>query len=225
LNNLIGHISWHPYFYFWALVVFAFQKDSIFVLKSFSVSFLKVIRLKPWFEFEYSKLILNSSRLEKSSKSSFEFIPIWPQFKFSLKIFESFDFEPKTLLKNWKNCFCRPSYSILQFGPMALAARLNFSLEFPEGSPVWPVPGSSPTSRSPEPSSSAGAATPCTVTIGRPPVLGGKGNKAPFMPPPFPTSNGARPTPLPLLFGFKTDGIEIPPRRRPPVLSTRHPGL
>jgi hypothetical protein len=42
-------------------------------------------------------------------------------------------------------------------------------------------------------------------------VLGGIGSEAPPVPPPFPSSSGARASPLPLLFGFKTAGIENPP--------------
>jgi hypothetical protein len=55
-----------------------------------------------------------------------------------------------------------------------------------------------------------GATAPC-ATMGCPHVLGGRGSKAPPMPPLFPSSSGTQASPLPLLFGFKTVGIENPP--------------
>jgi hypothetical protein len=57
----------------------------------------------------------------------------------------------------------------------------------------------------------ARAATASCATMGCPHVLGGRGSEAPPMPLPFPSSSGTWASPLPLLFGFKTVGIENPP--------------
>jgi hypothetical protein len=52
-NNLIGCISWHAYFYFWALGRFRFLKRFTFRFKIFFLINLKVFRLKTWFKFDY----------------------------------------------------------------------------------------------------------------------------------------------------------------------------
>jgi hypothetical protein len=61
-----------------------------------------------------------------------------------------------------------------------------------------------------------GAAAPCAA-MGCPPVLGGRGSDAPPVPPLFPSSSGARASPLPLLFAFKMAGIENPPPTASPT--------
>jgi hypothetical protein len=56
----------------------------------------------------------------------------------------------------------------------------------------------------------AGTAALCT-TMGRHPMLDGRGSEATPVPYLFPSSSGASACPLPFLFGFKMAGIENPP--------------
>jgi hypothetical protein len=84
----------------------------------------------------------------------------------------------------------------------------------------WPTEG-----HLPPPFTEAVATTPQRTaaprsTVCRPPMLSGRGNEAPLVPPPFPSWISTQVSPLPLLFDFETDGIECPLAAA--VFSTRH---
>jgi hypothetical protein len=106
--------------------------------------------------------IFKSFRFEKSPKRSFDFFLDWIQFKFSLKVFESLNFEQKTLFK-FKSHFCRPFYSILHFGPIHLDSLGHFL----GNSHIRPNPRSAPSRCRP-----SDRATAPHATDSHPPTLG-----------------------------------------------------
>jgi hypothetical protein len=147
-------------------------------------------------------------------KILFEFILVWTQFKFGLKLFKSLNFELKTLESIQKSIPFSPKSSVLSSAHNPLSAQQQFSpfylfpwfysctgmFSFRPSNQFWssrPRPahwhfGPPQPYRHPPQAEAAtatpGATAPCAV-VGRPPVLGGRGSEAPLVPPPFPSSS------------------------------------
>jgi hypothetical protein len=97
----------------------------------------------PWFKFKYLNQFSKTSKFEKSSKSLFEFILVWLQFKFSLKMFQNSLLWIKILESNSKKKkFLKPmtilahiswaAYFLFSLFPLKLA-RFQSGPKFPGG--------------------------------------------------------------------------------------------
>jgi hypothetical protein len=103
-------------------------------------------------------------------KSLLEFIPILPQFKFSSKVFKTFDFKLKTLRKIERN-FLQPTpglaHSFFQSTPFL--TRIGPSRQVTQPTLAQLDPSSSPTSRPmpppPNPIPAAAAASSTSATL------------------------------------------------------------
>jgi hypothetical protein len=127
-------------------------------------------------------------------------------------------------LKNWKNSFYNPYYFWPNFFPCRISFLLRFNHSSPPASqpnrhvPVHPPLSSSSSARAAAIAPSAAAL--CAIASHRLLPMSSR-NKAPRMPPHFPSSNGIQLTLLPLLYGFETEEL-IFHRRRPTGVSSPH---
>jgi hypothetical protein len=226
LLNLIGCISSHAYFYFWALGWFHFLKWFKYHLVIFFPIVLKVLRLKPWFEFDYSnqfskvpdlksvqKVYLNLSQFESNSNPVWKYLNLWIlNTKALIKFKRNFSaayhqFRSKT--SSWPvgfSWFSSPHRhaSLAFFGPAGP-----------------PIPLSSSNQTQQLPSLSIMATVQCPLAIPLPCVVHQVSPRH-FLS--FPSSAGTAPSPLRVHFPLEIIGIELhqatnllPPSDRLPV--------
>jgi hypothetical protein len=168
------------------------------------------------------------SRFEKPSKRLFNFMLVWSQIKFSLKLFENLWFESKKPWINSKTILLQPVFNLAHsfIWPVCFLSGQGPSCRSPSW-PTWPYRPSWPLSTlwSTEQHRRPSIVPPpirCAITSfvtdGRAPTPKRSWIEVPYVPPPFPSSSSGRVSPRPLCFESKSTPMIF--HHRPTVSSS-----